>query len=469
MNNASGVAASDDAACLGQPKGLAFLAFTELWERFSYYGMGSLVVLYMVQELLLPGHIEHVAGMAVARGALENRFGPLSPQALASMLFGLYGGLVYLTPIIGGWLADRWFGAKRMVLTGVILMTFGHAAMIFEESFLLALLLLILGSGALKGNIAAQVGQLYPLDDESRRARGFTIFSAFINIGAFAGPLVCGLLAQIWGWHYGFGFAGILMLFACAVYLAGGKYLPDEGPRAQKQTEQVKLTPRECRTLLLMLPVLIVVIFGHVAYFQSVNVGLVWTSQHVALDTTMGMIPAPWFTSIDPLSGIVFAPLLILWWRAQARRQTEPGDIGKIGIGMVLLAFSMGFFAIGALFAGTGKTSPIWPVMAYMAAGIGFLWYWPITLAFVSQRAPQSINSMVIGTTYLTLFVASLIAGYLGSLYEKLGPVSFFLLNAAVPATGGLLILIFGAALKRAINRPDPVIAPSPKTIGVTA
>src|SRR6266851_1226813 len=198
-----------DPGFLGHPKGLFYLAFTEAWERFSYYGMTALLVLYMINQLLLPGHVENVAGFAGFRSAMESLVGPQSPQALASRIFGLYSGFVYFTPVLGGLIADRWIGQRNAVVMGALLMSAGHVAMAFEQSFLLALLLLVAGSGFLKGNISAQVGALYPRDDEARRTRGFIIFSTAINIGAVAGPLLCGLLAQVYGWHYGFGVAAI--------------------------------------------------------------------------------------------------------------------------------------------------------------------------------------------------------------------------------------------------------------------
>jgi POT family proton-dependent oligopeptide transporter len=436
----------------GHPKGLAYLAFTEMWERFSYYGMTALLVLYMVQELLLPGHIENVAGMAVLRGTLERAFGTLSTQALASMVLGLYGGLVYLTPIIGGWLADRWFGAKRMVLIGVFLMTAGHAAMVFEQSFLVALLLLILGSGALKGNIAAQVGQLYELKEESKRSRGFTIFSTFINVGALIGPLVCGFLAQVYGWHYGFGIAGLLMLVACTVYLKGAKYLPDERPKGLEKTVYPPLSTKERITILLMLPIFVVNVLGHAVYFQSINVGLIWISEHVQLDTFMGTVPTPWFSSVDPLAAIIAAPIIVILWRAQSLRGTEPSDLGKIGIAMAFMASAMLIFSIGSHLAGDSKTSILWPVIAYIFSGVGFLWYWPTTLAFVSRRAPKSINAIMLGIIYLSLFFASFISGYIATFYESLGPTIFFLINAALPLAAALFILLFGGKLTRAFD-----------------
>src|SRR5438067_3872997 len=189
----------------GEPLGLAYLAFTEAWERFSYYGMTALLVLYMSQALFLPGHVEHVAGFAAFRAALEAVFGKMSTLALASQVFGLYTGFVYFTPVFGGLIADRFIGRRRAVMLGAVLMSGGHIAMAFDASFLLALVLLITGCGLLKGNISAQVGQLYAEDDAAGRTRGFSIFSMAINVGAVAGPLTCGLLAQLYGWHVGFG------------------------------------------------------------------------------------------------------------------------------------------------------------------------------------------------------------------------------------------------------------------------
>src|SRR3569832_420021 len=189
----------------GEPPALGYLAFTEAWERFSYYGMTALLVLYMTQQLFQPGHVEHVAGVAAFRAGLESVFGKMSTLALASQVFGLYTGLVYFTPVFGGLIADRFLGRRRAVMIGAVLMSGGHIAMAFDASFLLALALLITGCGLLKGNISAQVGALYPEGDAAGRTRGFSIFSMGINVGATVGPLVCGALAQFYGWHAGFG------------------------------------------------------------------------------------------------------------------------------------------------------------------------------------------------------------------------------------------------------------------------
>src|SRR5256886_15089648 len=166
----------------GHPKGLFYLAATEAWERFSYYGMTALVVPYMVNQLLLPAHVQHIFGFSGFKAAVESVVGPLSTQALASQIFGLYSGFVYFTPLLGGMIADRWIGQRNAVVIGALSMSAGHIAMTFDQSFLLALLLLVIGSGFLKGNILAPVGALYPPKDETRRTRGLLLFRNAINI-----------------------------------------------------------------------------------------------------------------------------------------------------------------------------------------------------------------------------------------------------------------------------------------------
>src|SRR5215469_4898713 len=250
---------TSDTAFFGHPKGLGYLSFSEAWERFSYYGMQTLLVLYMIHQLLLPGHVEHVAGFAMLRGLLERASGPLSVQALASAIFGLYAGAVYMTPILGGLLADRVLGRTRTVIIGALLMATGHFLMAFEQPFLLALLCLVLGNGCFKGNIASQVGGLYAHDD-LRRADAFQIYYLAINAGVIITPLVCGTLGELVGWHWGFAAAGVGMLLGLGIYLAGRRYYPPEAPRraAVKKTTP-SLKPAEIRTivvLVLLLPVL---------------------------------------------------------------------------------------------------------------------------------------------------------------------------------------------------------------------
>src|SRR5262249_38102890 len=190
-----------------------------LWERFSYYGMQALLVLYLTNHLFLPQNIGRVAGIETLRRAIEDVTGPRSPQQLASAIFGLYAGLVYLTPLLGGLVADRWLGRTKTVVIGASLMATGHFLMAFEASFLAALACLLIGVGCFKGNIAAQVGDLYAPSDK-RRASAFQIFTLAVQIAVILAPIVCGTLGEKVAWHWGFGAAGVGMFIGLVVYLA---------------------------------------------------------------------------------------------------------------------------------------------------------------------------------------------------------------------------------------------------------
>ena len=276
------------------PQGLYYLSFTEMWERFSFYGMSALLTLYMVKELLLPENAAQAIGLSELRSFFEFR-GPMSDVAFSAIIYGWYAGLVYFTPIIGGWVADRLLGAKRTVMIGVLLMSAGHLAMSFYSTFLLALLLLILGSGFLKGNISAQVGTLYPREDESLRSRGFTIFSTGICIGAATGPLVTGLVASLYGWHAGFAVAALLMLVALIAYIMGQRHLPDDRPVARRREKAPPLTRTERRQLYVLLFVIFLTIPAEIAYPMVWSIGILWVDQYVNLATPLGDVPSAWF------------------------------------------------------------------------------------------------------------------------------------------------------------------------------
>src|SRR3954447_8511377 len=256
----------------GHPRGLSFLFATEMWERFSYYGMKALLVLYMVKYLLQPENAQAVIGFAGLKSGLEFLFGPLDIQPLSSHIYGLYTGLVYLTPVLGGYLADRVFGQRRMVVIGASLMAIGHFMMAFEPLFLLALLVLIFGNGAFKPNISTQVGTLYAPGDH-RRDRAFSIFYVGINLGAFLAPLICGTLGEEIGWHYGFGAAGIGMLIGLATYLYASRTLPpDERSRAKlEHRTREPLTTTEGRALAALLVLCLPLSFFWATYEQQGN------------------------------------------------------------------------------------------------------------------------------------------------------------------------------------------------------
>ena len=211
----------------GHPRGLSFLFATEMWERFSYYGMRALLVLYLVKYVLLPEHSSQVIGLFTLKGGLETIFGPLEPQPFASQIYGTYTALVYLTPIFGGLLADRVLGQRKTVVIGATLMAIGHFMMVFEPLLLFALLTLILANGLFKPNISTQVGGLYK-EGDPRRDSAYSIFYVGINLGAFLAPLICGTLGEKWGWHYGFGAAGVGMVIGLLIYLRGLRELPPD-------------------------------------------------------------------------------------------------------------------------------------------------------------------------------------------------------------------------------------------------
>lgn len=456
----------DDRTFFGHPRGLFFLAFTEAWERFSYYGMTALLVLYMVNQLLLPGHVENIAGFAGFRSALESLTGPLSTLALASLIFGLYSGFVYFTPVFGGLVADRWIGQRNAVVIGALSMSAGHIAMAFDQTFLLALVLLIIGSGFLKGNISAQVGALYPQEDESRRTRGFAIFSMAINFGAVCGPLLCGFLAQAYGWHYGFGIAAIFMLAGLATYLYGYRYLPAKVERRGQSKK--RLSSADWRVVGALMAVIAITIFHSTSYYQLYNVFKIWIQEHVDLGVGSFTIPVPWYQSVDALVSILAVPLLFAIWRLQASRRGEPGELAKIGTG-AWLATASHLILVAAIYLSRGELiHPIWPALCAAGMGVSFLYYWPTLLALVSRAAPARINATMMGIAFLSLFVSNNLIGWIGGFYESMSPLNFWLMHAAIAAVGGITIMLFGRRLSRALHTADTQpMRPSAMTVEI--
>jgi POT family proton-dependent oligopeptide transporter len=438
------------ATLFGHPRGLFYLAFTEGWERFSFYGMVALISLYMVNRLLLPGNVEHIAGFSGLRAVLEWVSGPLSTQALASQIFGLYSGLVYFTPVLGGMIADRWIGQRNAVVIGALSMCAGHAAMTSDRTFLVALLLLIIGSGFLKGNISAQVGSLYAHEDEMGRTRGFTIFQTAINIGAVIGPLLCGLLAEVYGWPYGFGIAAVFMLVGLATYLSGYRYLPATVRR--QSVARGPLTGAERRIVAVLFAVMVVTVFQSVASYQVYNVMPIWTEQHVVLDVGGFSIPAPWYQSAWSAFSILGVPPVLWWWRRQALRGREPDDLVKIGVGAWMTAASNLILVAAILGSGGAPLHPIWPLLYVAGLGISFIYYWPTLLALVSRTAPPAVNATLMGFAMMTLFISNTLVGWIGGWYERLQPAEFWALHAAIAAGGGLLVAFLGRRLTEALE-----------------
>src|SRR6185295_7783229 len=376
--------------------------------------------------------------------------GPMTTLALASQIVGLYTGFVYFTPVLGGIIADRIIGRRSAVIIGAIMMSGGHLAMAFDQSFLLALLLLISGCGLLKGNISTQVGELYDESDGEGRTRGFAIFSMAINFGAFVGPLLCGLLAQIYGWHVGFGLAAVLMLIGLFTYISGFKYLADKPRSAAETAHQAEVQKHEWRIVAALGVVAFITIFQSIGYYQNTNLGLIWINDHVDLNLFGFHIPVSWFNSIDALASIVGVPFLVALWTWQDKHGGEPSDLVKIGIGAWITVAANALLAVAALMA--PRASVIFPILYDVLLGIGFLYYWPVLLALVSRAAPAKVKATLMGAVFLTLFVANFIIGWIGGLYERMTPAAFWGMEAAISAVGGVLALVLAAPLKRALR-----------------
>jgi POT family proton-dependent oligopeptide transporter len=429
-----------DRAFLGHPKGLGYLGFTEGCERFSYYSMQTLLVLYMVNYLLVPGRMENVVGLDWLNAHV---YPGLSGQPLASAIFGTYTALVYLTPILGGIIADKWLGRNVTLITGGVLMAIGHFLMAIEPAFLLALLALLLGVGAFKGNIATQVGALYGPND-LRRAMAFQIFYIFINVSVIAAPLVSGTLGQKVGWHYGFGCAGVVMVLGLIIYLAGQKHLPaDNKPvRGAGKVQREKLTRDDWLNvvyLLILIPVLAISLLTNQEIF---NAYLVWGDQH--FDLTLLNDTSSWLITLDAALSFSMLVAVAAFWKWWGSRRREPDEISKMIIGS--------FFTIGGglcLFMAAltqpegGKISLFWPVMFHLLNSIGFAHILPVSLALFSKISPRQITSTVIGLYYLAFFVANAVVGYVGGLYSSLPTTTFWLIHIASAAFGLVAFVIF--------------------------
>lgn len=441
---------------LGHPRGLAYIAFTEAWERFSFYGMQALLVLYMTGHLLQPGTIDGVAGFAVVRGAIESVTGPLSVQALATQIFGLYVGLIYFTPIIGGAIGDRVTGRKVAVLAGAVLMAVGHFLMAFEAAFLAALAALIIGAGLLKGNLAAQVGNLYAKDD-IRRDRAYTLYMIAINVGAFVAPLVCGTLGELYGWHYGFGAAGIGMVIGLAIYVAGLRYLPGETKAVTARVVQ-RLTPRERKTVAALFLVLALTSLFWIPQAQVWNTYPLWQQDFVERGVLSFTVPVTWFQSIDSLAMLAVAPVVMMLWRRQSRRGAEPGDVVKIALGCVVYAGAFLLLSAGQIAAGEHKVAVLWPLAFHLTCAVGYVYAAPNAMALISRAAPPAVNATMVGAYSLGIFVGGIASGWLGRFYEPLQPAGFWALHAAIALAGGALYFLFRRALEHrfGINGSQP-------------
>jgi proton-dependent oligopeptide transporter, POT family len=445
---------------LGHPRGLAFLFSTEMWERFSYYGMRSLLVLYMVRYLLLAEHADSVIGLAGLRSILEGMFGRLEAQPFSSHIYGLYTGLVYATPFFGGLLADRVLGQHKTIVIGASLMALGHFMMAFEPLFLFALLALILGNGCFKPNMSAQVGTLYQHGDP-RRDRAYSIFYVGINLGAFLAPLVCGTLGQEVGWHYGFGAAGIGMTIGLLIYLyalSSRALPPDEFQRSKAAGEyRGKLDRIERRAVIALLLLFLPNTLFWATYEQQGNTIALWaddyTDRTINLIFWHGEIPTTWFQAFNPFMIFAFTPFVVALWARQAQRGTEPSSINKMALGCFGVTLANIIMAGAAWQAGGAPdASWLWLFAYFVVITIGELYLSPVGLSLVSKAAPARMVSMMMGVWLGTSFIGNFIGGWLGSFWSSMDKMNFFLMIAGVAALAGVVIAAFNRPLGKILR-----------------
>ncbi len=445
-----------DRAFLGHPKGLGYLSFTEACERFSYYSMQTLLVLYMVKYLLLPAHVGGVVGLYWMRAHF---FAGLNGQPLASAIFGTYTSLVYATPIIGGIIADKWLGRKAALISGGVIMVFGHFMMAFEGSFLLALLALVVGVGLFKGNIASQVGALYRTDD-LRRAMAFQIFYIAINISVIAAPLVSGTLGEKIGWPWGFGTAGVVMVLGLTIYLRGLPWLPSGHVRQlARNAPRAKLTRAEWSrviALFLLIPLLAVSLLTNQEIF---NAYLVWGDEHFLLSFMGQTLPTSWLITLDATFGFSMLVAVAGFWKWWSRYRTEPDELSKMIIGS-LFSMAAGLCLVMAALSQPpgGKIGLPWPFLFHLLNSIAYAHIFPVSLALFSKMAPRAINSTVIGLYYLAFFLANAVVGWVGGLYSSLQITTFWLLHVASAAVGLVAFVAFKLLISNKMNlsgQPD--------------
>lgn len=431
----------EDHAFLGHPKGLAVLSAAEACERFSYYGMQALLVLYASKQLLQPAHIGHIWGFGPVHAFLGGVYGAVTPAAMAGSIAGLYAGLVYLTPLAGGLIADRLLGRTRTILLGAIVMAAGHFLMAFDQSFLIAIACLLIGTGCFKGNISAQVGDLYA-EGDLRRADAFQIFMLCFQVSVMVAPLVCGTLGEKVAWHWGFGAAGVVMVASLFIYSAGRRWLPAEPiVRRGATTARPPLRPGEGRRvvlLILLVPVIALAFVGN----QEIFVGYeLWGDAHYQLTFFGWAMPVTYLISVDAFVSTFTMAGSLAFWRWWATRRAEPDEITKLTIGTLIAAAGPLMLALGSAQAGGGKVSLGWGFAFHILNDIGFSNAYPVGLALYSRVAPKALTGTLVAVFYLSLFLCGLIVAKLATLLGVVSGFEFWLIHAALVGIAGLIFL----------------------------
>ncbi len=409
---------------LRQPPGLAILFFTQMWEIFSYYGMRTLLVYYMTKQLLFS-------------------------QQHASMVYGVYIATFYFTPLLGGIVSDRWLGRKRSVIIGAVVMSFGHFLMASESMLYFALAAIALGNGLFLPSLPSQIDDLYAKDDP-RRGSAYNFYYVGINVGGLLAPLVCGTLGELYGWHYGFGAAGVGMLAGLAIYTLGGKWLPPERPKVQDLAPSARMPFAQMKQRILTLSaVAVCVMIFRGAYEQSGNTIALWAD--VGLDRTVGnhVIPMTWFQSLNPFLVIFLTPVLVALWTKQARGGREPAPAKKMALGA--FGVSLAFLLLALVDASAqGHAHWVWLAAFFVLFTAGELFILPIGLSLFARLAPAGYAATSIAAWYFASFGGNLLAGGLGTLWSAMGHAAFFVVMAGVAALAGTLLRSLHGAVLRA-------------------
>jgi POT family proton-dependent oligopeptide transporter len=493
----------------GHPIGLSYLFTTEMWERFSYYGMRALLILTLANYLLLQPTADSVIGYQSLKHFFEivyNGGDPLGPYPLASLVYGNYTSFVYLTPLIGGVIADRWLGQRNSVIVGAAIMAIGEFTLMSPHLFFLGLLFLIIGNGFFKPNISTQVGTLYKPGD-SRIDRAFSIFYVGINVGAFFSPLICGSLGEAYGYHWGYFAAGVGMVIGLVSYLFALKTLPSDritrlsgrtgfekwlkldswktllkpdrwkqrfalemppADRAQLKTAKKTKTPltkQEWKAVIALFLLFIPGCLFWAAYEQQGNTISLFAQDFTDRRLIPGLInwqiPVTWFQAFNPGMIVAFTPLVVGLWAWQAKRNTEPSVLTKMALGNLMMGASYLIMIAAVYFTGHGQVSWLWLFFFFAVITMGELYFSPIGLALTARVAPPQIVSMMMGVWLMTSFVGNNLQGFIGSYFTRMDKMAFFLLCAAIGAFAGVVFWLFNFPLKSILVSRTPNTKPA--------
>jgi POT family proton-dependent oligopeptide transporter len=430
----------------GHPAGLTIVTVAEALQAAGIYGVQALLILYMANFLFTPEQVASVGGFDAWRSAVQALFGPMSLQALATQTMGLYLGLFFLTPLIGGWLGDRQWGPRLTCIIGALLATAGMVMVILPETFLPGLLVSAFGAGALRCNLNAQTGHLYARDD-GRRDAAFSILAAGLNTGAFLGPLLIGALGERVDWQWGFMAACVCMALAALTLLAGNLLMPPDTPPEARRS--ARLAPGDGATIAALVGVMLLTSLFWLAQSQVWNVYALWGRDHLDRLVLGFEVPVTWLQAFDSLAPILAVPPVLALWRRQAARGAEPGELGKIGIGMALMGCAFLWLAAGS---GPEKTPILWVVGFHLVLNFGWLYLVPTVNALFSRTAPVAITGVMLGAVQFAVFLGSTLSGWLGRFYETMDVRAFWLLHAAVPLAGAAIMWAVRGRLARVLR-----------------